>query len=194
VDDPPSQSPKGVDLLKKFCVLFFADDFVLILSVSHNPAPPAWRKVVIESRTETLPVLPKAASIHPNEVGGYSCNAQIPKSANLFEILSRSMIPYHCPLLYESFLELRSLLHRIRLLRKQESIRLAQIGPVHQLSQPHAHLVPNKRIHARSQGIQRLLSDFPWMTTWDCQMFLSGWDAAEESCGHSDNVSNIALS
>jgi hypothetical protein len=40
--------------------------------------------------------------------------------------------------------------------------------------------VRNRRTQARSQGIQKLLSDSPWLTPEDFRLFLAGWDTAEE--------------
>jgi hypothetical protein len=36
-------------------------------------------------------------------------------------------------------------------------------------------------------GIQKLLAAFPWLTTEDCRLYLTGWEAAQEWRKNSDN-------
>jgi hypothetical protein len=117
---------------------------------------------------------------HQNEADVQLRISQGPKSANLWERLSESRIPYRYPVLYGSFLELRNCFHRIRSLQKQGNIRPAEIGSVYQQSPVPGYLERNKRSQGRSLGIQKLLSDSPWLTTEDFRLFLAGWDMAQE--------------
>jgi hypothetical protein len=91
-----------------------------------------------------------------------------------------STFPYRHPLLHGSFLELCSLFHRIRSLWKRGRIREIEIGLVYQQSLSLGFLVRNERTQGRIQGIQKLLSDFPFLSGEDLHLFLLGWDAAEE--------------
>ena len=118
--------------------------------------------------------------IHQSEACVQPHSVPNQKSANLWERLSLSRIPYRFPVWYGSLLELRSCFHRIQSLLRQGDIRPAEIGPVYQQSLVPEYLVRNTRSQGRSLGIQKLLSDSPWMTTEDCRIFLSGWDTAEE--------------
>ena len=105
---------------------------------------------------------------------------QTHRNATLRGRLSVSNFLYRHELLYGSILELCNCLHRIQSLWKLGYIRPAEIGPVYQQSPVPGFLVRNTRSQGRSLGIQKLLSDSPWMTTEDCAIFLLGWDRAEE--------------
>src|SRR5258708_24193402 len=102
------------------------------------------------------------------------------ENANLWERFSASRIPYRYPVMYESICLLRSCGHRIRSLWRRGYILRAETGPVYQQSSPLGYLERNERTQARSQGIQKLLSESPWLTTEDFRIFLAGWDMAEE--------------
>lgn len=45
---------------------------------------------------------------------------------------------------------------------------------------PGGHLVENSRTNARSQGTQKLKSDYPWASTIDFEIFLQGFHAGEQ--------------
>lgn len=140
---------------------------------------------------EVEPVLPNEVQSHQSEACVQPRIAQSRRNASFWEWLLASSFPYRHPVLYGSLLELRNCLHRIQSLRKQGDIRPAQIGPVYQQSQLPGYLVRNKRSQGRSLGIQKLLSDSPWLTTEDCRLFLAGWDTAEEwrdGLGKQDNT------
>jgi len=83
------------------------------------------------------------------------------------------------PRLHRSFLELRSVVHRIRLLWRQGSIDLPRMG--HEWYRDADH---NLRVNMRTQGrirdIQNLLARQSWASPEDCRLFLSGWDAGCE--------------
>jgi hypothetical protein len=123
-----------------------------------------------------------------SEIGGQLRKELCPKNASLLIPLSVSRFPQRHPVLYGSLLELRSFGHRIRFLVKRGGIRPAEIGPVYQQSPVPGYLVRNTRSQARIQGIQKLLSDSPWLTTDDCHLFLAGWDSAEEWRASSDTA------
>ena len=109
------------------------------------------------------------------------------KTASLVERLSASKFPYRHPVLYGSLLELRNFLHRIQSLRKRGDIRPLEIGSLYQQSSETQRLQLNTGTQARSKGIRKLLSVFPYLTTEDCRLYLAGWDAAEEWRAGLDN-------
>jgi hypothetical protein len=113
-----------------------------------------------------------------------------PRKSNLWEQLSASKFPWRFPVLHGLFCELRSFYHRIRLLWKRGHTRQLETGYIYQPSQIPEYLELNKRTQARTLGIQKLLSDFPWMSAEDCYPFLLGWDAGEEWCEHLNSVKN----
>ncbi len=126
------------------------------------------------------PVLPSEVQNHQSGVCVQPHIAQSQRNARVWEWFLASKFPYRHPVLYGSLLELRNCLHRIQSLRKRGDILPAQIGPVYQQSQLPGCLVQNKRSQGRILGIQKLLSDSPWLTTEDFRLFLAGWDTAEE--------------
>jgi hypothetical protein len=102
------------------------------------------------------------------------------KMSNLLERFSVSKLPFRRPVLYGLFLELRSFLHRIQALTKRGGTRPLEIGSVYQRLNAGPFPVLNKRTQARSRDIQKLLSDFPWLSSEDCHLFLTGWDSGRE--------------
>jgi hypothetical protein len=42
------------------------------------------------------------------------------------------------------------------------------------------HLIQNKRIQARIQDMQQVLSLYPWLSPEDWNLFLLGWDAGSK--------------
>lgn len=103
-----------------------------------------------------------------------------PKKASLLEWLSVSKFPYRHPVLYGLLFELRSFLHRIQLVRKRGGTRSLEIGLTYQQQDAQSGLVPNSQTQARTLGIQKLLSAYPWVSGEDCHLFLIGWNAAQE--------------
>jgi len=137
-------------------------------------------------------VSPRGLGIDPNGVDGQPHTVQSHRSASLWDWLWASTFPCQYPKLYGSLLELRNCTHRIQSLWKQEGIRYARIGPVYQPSEVAGHLLLNKRTQGRSLGIQKLLSDSPWLTSDDSCLFLAGWDAAEEWRERLDTQDSVA--
>jgi hypothetical protein len=135
---------------------------------------------VSRAKKGTLPVLPRGFWIDPNGVDVQPNNEWKLGNASLWERFSASRIPYQFPVAYESLCLLRSCAHRIRSLWKRGYILHAETGPVYQESSLPGHLVRNERTQARSHGIQKLLGEFPWLTTEDCRIYLAGWNTAEE--------------
>lgn len=85
-------------------------------------------------------------------------------------------------LTYRAAWELRSALRRIQALYSLGSAPSPDVGPVWEESSP-GHLVRCSRTQARNRCIQTLLSDQPYLSPADLQIFLRGWDAAEEWSG-----------
>ena len=110
------------------------------------------------------------------------CSERYPRHASFWDRLAASKFPFRHPLLHGLLLELCSFRHRIRLLWKRGGTRLLEIGSVYQEQGHPSCLVLNRQTHLRTQGIQRLLSECPWLTGEDCHLFLTGWNAALESC------------
>lgn len=109
------------------------------------------------------------------------------RNASLWEKLSASKFPFRHPVLHGSLFELRSFFHRILLLWRRGGTRSIEIGSVYQQQGAQQHLVRNKRTQARSRDIQKLLSDFPWLSGEDCHLFLMGWSAGSEWRSDSDS-------
>jgi hypothetical protein len=105
------------------------------------------------------------------------------KTSNPWVRLSASSFPYRFPRLYGLALELRSLCHRSLLIWLRGDIRLLEMGPVWRCSHP-GGLVRDRRTLARRSGTQKLQSCFPWLSPEDLHLYLGGWDAAQEWCGH----------
>ncbi len=55
------------------------------------------------------------------------------------------------------------------------------------------HLVPNRRTQDRIRYTQKLLSEQPWISPANLQLFLLGWDAAEEWRDRSDTADRREL-
>jgi hypothetical protein len=132
------------------------------------------------SKMAVRPVLPRGFWFDRNGVGAQRHNEQSDQNANLWDWSLASRFLYRFRVLHGSLSELRNCFHRIRSLKRQGDIRPFEIGPVYHKGPVPAHLVRNVRSPGRSLGIQKLLAEFPWMTTEDCRIFLSGWDTAEE--------------
>ena len=131
-------------------------------------------------RTDIRLGLEDIPSTSPSAIGAQPNIVRTRKTSSLLKWLSVSKFPFRHPVLYGSLLELRSFLHRIQSLRKQGDILPLEIGLAYQQSSDPKYLVRNRRTQARSQGIQKLLSGSPWLSTEDCRLFLKGWDSAEE--------------
>jgi hypothetical protein len=52
-------------------------------------------------------------------------------------------------------------------------------------------LLPNKRTNARSDGIQELVARYPWASTTDLEIFLSGFDMGERFALHIANTTEL---
>jgi hypothetical protein len=131
-------------------------------------------------KTEGQPDICRDVGTGQIEADGCPRSEQTRRNAILRGRLWVSNFLYRHDVLYGSLLELRNSCHRIHSLWKQGCIRPAEIGPVYQQSPVPGLLVRNTQSQGRSLGIQKLLSDSPWMTAEDCAIFLLGWDKAEE--------------
>jgi hypothetical protein len=114
------------------------------------------------------------------------------KNASPLERLSVSKFPFRRPILHGLLLELRSFRHRIQLLWQRGGTRLLETGLVYQQTLPQSYPVLNKQTQLRTQGIKRLLAEFPWLTGEDCHLFLLGWNAGLESGVCLDTAQNSA--
>lgn len=137
--------------------------------------------------------LPKEA-FYLSEDGAYvpPRNGRYLRIANLLAGCSVSRLPYRLPRLYGLFLELRSFLHRIRLVWRRGGTCFLETGPVYQQTFLPSPLALNRQTQLRTHGIQRLLSDCPWLSGEDCYLFLMGWNVGWESCDGLDTAKSSA--
>jgi hypothetical protein len=120
--------------------------------------------------------------VRPSAVGAQPRSERNRQTASLFERLSASKFPFRHPILHGLLFELRSFRHRIQLLWQRGGTRLLETGSVYQQTGPPSCLVLNRQTQLRTQGIQRLLSECPWLSGEDCYLFLMGWNRGWESC------------
>lgn len=125
--------------------------------------------------------------LHQDEACVQRHSEQYPTVSNLWERLSASKFPWRHPIVYGSLLELRSFYHRIRLLLQRGDIRYLQMGPLYEQVSL-GHLVQNIRTQSRTQDMQTLHDDLPWLSPEDCHLFLLGWDAGERYRGSADTA------
>lgn len=140
-------------------------------------------------RTEDrLPQAKEALSSLHNVICAPRHSGQSQRISSFWERLPHSTFPYRHPVLHGLLLELRSFYHRIQLVWQRGGTRALQIGSVFQSLDGEPYLALNRRTQARSQDIQQLLSDFPWVSSEDCHLFLAGWEAGQEYSESSDTA------
>jgi hypothetical protein len=100
--------------------------------------------------------------------------------SSLWAWLSASSFPYRFRLLYGLLLELRSLFHRIQLLRRRGHSSQPRMGRVWTLVSS-GQLVPNAETQSRTLDMQQIRDRYPWLSPEDWNLFLIGWDAGWES-------------
>lgn len=90
------------------------------------------------------------------------------------------------PRLDRSFLELRSVAHRIGLLWTEAPKDLPQMGRAWYQDADHSLRV-NTKTQGRTASTQNLLARQPWASPEDVRLFLSGWEqGCEWACGSHD--------
>lgn len=109
-------------------------------------------------------------------------NGRYLRIASLLAGFSISRLPYRFPRLHGLFLELCSFRHRIQLVWRRGGTCFLETGPVYQQTSLQSHPVLNRQTQLRTQGIQRLLSEYPWLSGEDCNLFLMGWNKGWKSC------------
>jgi hypothetical protein len=80
--------------------------------------------------------------------------------------------------LHELLSEARSLVGRMKTRRERQHY-LVTVGPAW-VTDPTQRLVPCTRTRARTTDIQEMLSNRPWASLVDLEIFLEGWDRGEK--------------